>query len=144
MSAVEAAVAKTQDGDKAAEPASAASPSAVDTTGSTKKDEMAATFLAFTGQHKKILNTMVRNNPSLLSGSFSVLVHNPNMLEFDNKRSYFFSVRLAGPTRFAGWSEELTSGVARPQRLHDRSHRQRNHYGTLQINVRRQYVCVRA
>ncbi|KAK4700563.1 hypothetical protein P7C70_g5684, partial [Phenoliferia sp. Uapishka_3] len=85
-------------------------------TKSTKRDEMAATFLAFTGQHKKILNTMVRNNPSLLSGSFSVLVHNPNMLEFDNKRSYFFS------------------------RLHDRSQRQRQHYGTLQVNVRRQYV----
>ncbi|KAM0754299.1 HECT-domain-containing protein [Meredithblackwellia eburnea MCA 4105] len=77
---------------------------------------MSSTFLAFTGKHKKILNTMVRNNPSLLSGSFSVLVHNPNMLEFDNKRSYFFS------------------------RLHDRSQRQRAHYGTLQINVRRQYV----
>ena len=61
-----------------------------------KKDEMAATFLAFTGKHKKILNTMVRNNPSLLSGSFSVLVHNPNMLEFDNKRSYFFSVGPLG------------------------------------------------
>jgi E3 ubiquitin-protein ligase HUWE1 len=35
---------------------------------------------------------MVKNNPSLLSGSFSILVHNPKVLEFENKRSYFFSV----------------------------------------------------
>lgn len=44
-------------------------------------------FLAFTDEHKKILNTMVKNNPALLSGSFSILVHNPNVLEFENKRS---------------------------------------------------------
>ncbi|KAL8278589.1 hypothetical protein RQP46_009081 [Phenoliferia psychrophenolica] len=112
---------KANDGPGAGEAASSSADAAAlevtkVSTGSKKKDEMAATFLAFTGQHKKILNTMVRNNPSLLSGSFSVLVHNPNMLEFDNKRSYFFS------------------------RLHDRSQRQRSHYGTLQVNVRRSNV----
>ncbi|KAI9475724.1 MAG: hypothetical protein EXX96DRAFT_596137 [Benjaminiella poitrasii] len=32
---------------------------------------------------------MVRNNPSLMNGSFSILVHNPKILEFDNKRNYF-------------------------------------------------------
>ncbi|KAK4052443.1 E3 ubiquitin-protein ligase tom1 [Microbotryomycetes sp. JL201] len=77
---------------------------------------MEATFLDFTDSHKKILNTMVKNNPSLLSGSFSILVHNPKVLEFENKRSYFFS------------------------RLHDRSQRQRSHYGTINVNVRRQRV----
>ncbi|KAM0790628.1 hypothetical protein ACM66B_004490 [Microbotryomycetes sp. NB124-2] len=77
---------------------------------------MEATFLDFTDTHKKILNTMVKNNPSLLSGSFSILVHNPKVLEFENKRSYFFS------------------------RLHDRSQRQRSHYGTINVNVRRQRV----
>lgn len=59
---------------------------------------------------------MVKNNPSLLSGSFSILVHNPKVLEFENKRSYFFS------------------------RLHDRNQRQRQHYGTINVNVRRQNV----
>lgn len=55
-------------------------------------DSMERTFLAFTDDHRKILNTMVRNNPALMSGSFAILVHNPKVLEFDNKRSYFFSV----------------------------------------------------
>ncbi|GMF82665.1 unnamed protein product [[Candida] boidinii] len=32
---------------------------------------------------------MVRNNPKLMSGSFSVLIRNPKVLEFDNKRVYF-------------------------------------------------------
>lgn len=82
---------------KPAEGSSSSRPPSPDATNAKKREEMAAMFLVFTGQHKKILNTMVRNNPALLSGSFSVLVHNPNMLEFDNKRSYFFSVRLGGP-----------------------------------------------
>ncbi|KAF7724152.1 hypothetical protein EC973_001277 [Apophysomyces ossiformis] len=72
-------------------------------------------FFAFTEDHKKILNIMVRNNPSLMSGSFSLLVRNPKMLEFDNKRNYFV------------------------QQLHKRSE-PREHYPTLQLNVRRQYV----
>jgi E3 ubiquitin-protein ligase HUWE1 len=71
-------------------------------------------FLRFTEKHRKILNTMVRNNPSLMSGSFSLLVENPKVLDFDNKKNYF------------------------TQQLHKRPDRQ--HYGTLQINVRRQYV----
>ncbi|KAJ2742153.1 E3 ubiquitin-protein ligase tom1, partial [Coemansia sp. BCRC 34301] len=47
-------------------------------------------FQNFTERHKKILNTLVRNNPGLLSGSFSLLVFNPHVLDFDNKRSYFY------------------------------------------------------
>jgi E3 ubiquitin-protein ligase HUWE1 len=46
-------------------------------------------FYAFTERHRKILNTLVRQNPKLLRGSFSLLVHNPKVLEFDNKRNYF-------------------------------------------------------
>ncbi|KAJ3180597.1 hypothetical protein HDU85_004001 [Gaertneriomyces sp. JEL0708] len=71
-------------------------------------------FYAFTDEHRKTLNTMVRNSPSLMSGSFSLLVQNPKVLEFDNKRTYF------------------------NLQLHKRTGRE--HYGTLQINVRRQYV----
>ncbi|KAI8602492.1 hypothetical protein EDD21DRAFT_320345 [Dissophora ornata] len=74
-------------------------------------------FLQFTEKHSKILNIMVRNNPALMSGSFSLLVHNPKMLEFDNKRNYF------------------------TQQLHKRSPA-REHYGTLQMNVRREMVFV--
>jgi len=78
-------------------------------------ESMEDLFFTFTEDHRKILNTMVRNNPSLMSGSFSLLVHNPKILEFDNKRNYF------------------------NQQLHKRTNA-REHYSSLQLNVRRQYV----
>ncbi|KAI8978993.1 hypothetical protein BDB01DRAFT_852215 [Pilobolus umbonatus] len=71
-------------------------------------------FFAFTERHKKVLNIMVRNNPTLMSGSFALLVRNPKMLEFDNKRNYFV------------------------QQLKRSSSRE--NYTMLQLNVRRQYV----
>ncbi|KAI8450237.1 hypothetical protein BY996DRAFT_6417579 [Phakopsora pachyrhizi] len=43
-------------------------------------DVMTRFFLSFTESHRKVLNTMVRNNPGLMSGSFSILVHNPKVL----------------------------------------------------------------
>ncbi|BGP42101.1 E3 ubiquitin-protein ligase tom1 [Rhodotorula kratochvilovae] len=79
-------------------------------------DASSTEFIDFTTAHSKILNTMVRNNPSLMSGSFAVLVRNSSMLDFENKRSFFFS------------------------RLHDRSQRQKNHYPTINLNVRRAHV----
>ncbi|KAK4518814.1 ribosomal RNA biogenesis protein rrp5 [Mucor velutinosus] len=72
-------------------------------------------FFVFTEKHKKVLNIMVRNNPTLMSGSFALLVRNPKMLEFDNKRNYF------------------------AQQLHKRT-TPRENYAMLQLNVRRQYV----
>lgn len=72
-------------------------------------------FVSFTDDHRKILNLMVRNNPSLMSGSFSLLVKNPRVLDFDNKRNYF------------------------NQQLHKRTH-PREHYGSLMVNVRRARV----
>ncbi|KAJ3321382.1 hypothetical protein HDV06_004367 [Boothiomyces sp. JEL0866] len=72
-------------------------------------------FFTFAEAHKKILNTMVRNNPSLMNGSFSLLVQNPKVLQFDNKRTYF------------------------TQQLHKNAAARVSH-GSIQINVRRQYV----
>lgn len=72
-------------------------------------------FFKFTEDHRKILNQMVRNNPKLMSGSFSLLVHNPKVLEFDNKRNYF------------------------NRRLHARQGT-RDPHPTLQLNVRRDQV----
>ncbi|KAL3479873.1 hypothetical protein BJX99DRAFT_53548 [Aspergillus californicus] len=46
-------------------------------------------FFKFTEEHRKILNELVRQNPRLMSGTFSLLVKNPKVLEFDNKRNYF-------------------------------------------------------
>ena len=69
-------------------------------------------FISFSEHHKKLLNTLVRTTPSLLNGSFGLLVHNPKILEFDNKRTYF--------------TQQL--------------HRKRQDSGTLNLNVRRAYV----
>lgn len=85
------------------------------TSTETKSNDTEDLFFAFTEEHKKILNIMVRNNPSLMGGSFSLLVHNPKILEFDNKRSYFV------------------------QQLHKRTE-PREHYPPLQLNVRRAHV----
>ncbi|KAL8789491.1 MAG: hypothetical protein Q9213_001104 [Squamulea squamosa] len=46
-------------------------------------------FFRFTEDHRKILNELVRHNPKLMSGTFCLLVKNPKVLEFDNKRNYF-------------------------------------------------------
>lgn len=46
-------------------------------------------FFSFTDRHRRILNELVRNNPKLMSGTFALLVKNPKVLEFDNKRNYF-------------------------------------------------------
>jgi E3 ubiquitin-protein ligase HUWE1 len=70
-------------------------------------------FILFAESNKRVLNTMVRNNPSLMNGSFSLLVQNPKVLEFDNKRTYF------------------------TQQLHKGG---RKNHPQVQINVRRQYV----
>ncbi|KAI7822225.1 hypothetical protein BC939DRAFT_194256 [Gamsiella multidivaricata] len=86
-----------------------------DAKNTAKHDSTEDLFLQFTEKHSKILNIMVRNNPALMSGSFSLLVHNPKMLEFDNKRNYF------------------------TQQLHKRNST-RDLYGSLQMNVRREMV----
>jgi len=84
-------------------------------TPTTPRESMEDLFITFTDTHRKALNAMVRNNPSLMSGSFALLVNNPRVLDFDNKRNYF------------------------NQQLHRRP-ASREHYGTLQLNVRRARV----
>ncbi|CAK5281578.1 unnamed protein product, partial [Mycena citricolor] len=81
----------------------------------TPRESVEDLFVTFTDAHRKVLNLMVRNNPSLMSGSFSLLVNNPRVLDFDNKRNYF------------------------TQQLHRRPHT-REHHSTLQLNVRRARV----
>jgi E3 ubiquitin-protein ligase HUWE1 len=46
-------------------------------------------FFTFTEEHRKVLNELVRHSPKLMSGSFSLLVKNSKVLEFDNKRNFF-------------------------------------------------------
>ncbi|KAK7203014.1 hypothetical protein BZA70DRAFT_242056, partial [Myxozyma melibiosi] len=57
---------------------------------SSDKETKAHLFFQFTDENRKILNQMVRNNPKLMSGSFSILVKNPKVLDFDNKRNFFY------------------------------------------------------
>lgn len=73
-------------------------------------------FFAFTEDHRKILNDLVRNNPKLLNGTFDVLAKNSKVLEFDNKRNYF------------------------SRRLHDRRSEERIPHGTIQLNIRRDQI----
>jgi E3 ubiquitin-protein ligase HUWE1 len=78
----------------------------------------ASLFFAFTEDHRRILNELVRNNPKLMSGTFSLLVKNPKVLEFDNKRNYF------------------------NRSVHSRSgpNQNRPSYPPLQLSVRREHV----
>ena len=73
-------------------------------------------FFSFTEEHRKILNDLVRHNPKLMNGTFSVLVKNSKVLEFDNKRNYF------------------------NKRLHSRTNEERQPHPTLQLNIRRDQI----
>lgn len=77
---------------------------------------MESLFFKFTEEHRKILNELVRQNPRLMSGTFSLLVKNPKVLEFDNKRNYF------------------------TRRLHSRGAEPRHPHPPLQLSVRRDQV----
>ncbi|KAH6996749.1 hypothetical protein EDB80DRAFT_132055 [Ilyonectria destructans] len=78
----------------------------------------ASLFFNFTEDHRRILNELVRNNPKLMSGTFALLVKNPKVLEFDNKRNYF------------------------NRSVHSRSGNSQNRpsYAPLQLSVRREHV----
>jgi E3 ubiquitin-protein ligase HUWE1 len=77
----------------------------------------ASLFFSFTEDHRRILNELVRSNPKLMSGTFALLVKNPKVLEFDNKRNYF------------------------NRSVHSRSGNQsRPSYPALQLSVRREQV----
>ena len=80
------------------------------------ENRMESLFFRFTEEHRKILNDLVRQNPKLMSGTFQLLVKNPKVLEFDNKRSYF------------------------TRRLHQRGTETRHSQPPLQLNLRRSEV----
>ncbi|KAL4932739.1 E3 ubiquitin-protein ligase TOM1 [Aspergillus undulatus] len=77
---------------------------------------MESLFFKFTEEHRKILNELVRQNPRLMSGTFSLLVKNPKVLDFDNKRNYF------------------------TRRVHSRGNEPRHPHPPLQLAVRRDQV----
>lgn len=73
-------------------------------------------FYSFTEEHRKIMNDLVRNTPKLMSGTFSLLVKNPKVLEFDNKRNFF------------------------TRSVHNRNNPSRQPYPPLQLSIRRDQV----
>ncbi|KAL2265492.1 hypothetical protein VTJ83DRAFT_6592 [Remersonia thermophila] len=81
------------------------------------ENRIASLFFTFTEEHRRILNELVRQNPKLMSGTFSLLVKNPKVLEFDNKRNFF------------NRSVHAKNGQ-----------QQRPQYPPLQISVRREHV----
>ncbi|KAB5586032.1 hypothetical protein GE09DRAFT_1210617 [Coniochaeta sp. 2T2.1] len=85
------------------------------------EDRIAGLFFSFTEDHRRILNELVRNNPKLMSGTFSLLVKNPKVLEFDNKRNYFTrSVhQKAGSQGSRPQYPALTLAVRRNNVFHD-------------------------
>ncbi|KAH9898730.1 hypothetical protein F4778DRAFT_193863 [Xylariomycetidae sp. FL2044] len=80
------------------------------------ESHMAGLFFTFTEEHRRILNELVRNNPSLMKGTFSHLVKNPKVLEFDNKRNWF------------------------NRSVHNKQTANHRQYPTLQLQVRRDQV----
>lgn len=68
----------------------------------------AVTFSKFAEKHRQLLNAFIRQNPSLLEKSLSIMLKAPKLIEFDNKRAYFRSrirqqneQHLSGPLRIS-------------------------------------------
>lgn len=72
------------------------------------------TFVKLAEKHRRLLNVFIRQNPSLLEKSLSMMLKVPRLIDFDNKRAYF---------------------RARIRQQHDH-----HHSAPLRISVRRAYV----
>ncbi|KAK4152026.1 hypothetical protein C8A00DRAFT_35292 [Chaetomidium leptoderma] len=84
------------------------------------ENRIASLFFTFTEEHRRILNDLVRQNPKLMSGTFSLLVKNPKVLEFDNKRNYFSrSVHAKSGQQQRPQYQPLQLSVRREQVFHD-------------------------
>lgn len=75
---------------------------------SQKKIDGSLTFAKFAEKHKRLLNSFVRKNPSLLEKSLSMMLKAPRLIDFDNKKAYFRSrikhqhdQHISGPLRIS-------------------------------------------
>ncbi|GMN62344.1 hypothetical protein TIFTF001_031415 [Ficus carica] len=73
-----------------------------------KKHDGTVTFTKFAEKHRRLLNAFIRQNPSLLEKSLSMMLKAPRLIDFDNKRAYFRSrirqqheQHLSGPLRIS-------------------------------------------
>jgi E3 ubiquitin-protein ligase HUWE1 len=84
------------------------------------ESQMTNLFLSFTEDHRRILNELVRKNPSLMKGTFQNLVKNPKVLDFDNKHNWFArSVHNRNQIRDGRTFPTLQLSVRRDQVFHD-------------------------
>lgn len=84
----------------------------------------------FAEKHRRLLNTLLRQNSSLLQGSLSPLLKVPRLIEFDNKRSYFRArIHSTGDDhrRYGG----LRLAVRRSHVFEDSFHQMRMRYSLL-------------
>ncbi|ONK82067.1 uncharacterized protein A4U43_C01F35780 [Asparagus officinalis] len=72
------------------------------------------TFTRLAEKHRRLLNIFIRQNPSLLEKSLTMMLKVPRLIDFDNKRAYFRS---------------------RIRQLHEQ-----HHSAPLRISIRRAYV----
>ncbi|XP_062199173.1 E3 ubiquitin-protein ligase UPL1-like isoform X2 [Phragmites australis] len=49
------------------------------------------TFIRVAEKHRRLLNVFIRQNPNLLEKSLSIMLKVPRLIDFDNKRAYFWS-----------------------------------------------------
>ncbi|XP_010542518.1 PREDICTED: E3 ubiquitin-protein ligase UPL1-like isoform X2 [Tarenaya hassleriana] len=75
---------------------------------SQKKLDGSVTFAKFAEKHRRLLNAFVRQNPSLLEKSLSMMLKAPRLIDFDNKKAYFRSrirqqhdQHISGPLRIS-------------------------------------------
>ncbi|KAJ1430487.1 Ubiquitin-associated domain [Sesbania bispinosa] len=75
---------------------------------SQRKLDGAVTFTRFAEKHRRLSNAFIRQNPSLLEKSLSMMLKAPRLIDFDNKRAYFRSrirqqhdQHLSGPLRIS-------------------------------------------
>ncbi|CAA7050793.1 unnamed protein product [Microthlaspi erraticum] len=75
---------------------------------SQKKTDGSVTFSKFADKHRRLLNSFVRQNPSLLEKSLSIMLKAPRLIDFDNKKAYFRSRirhqhgrQISGPLRIS-------------------------------------------
>lgn len=92
-------------------------------------DAVAGLFFNFTNDHRRVLNELVRQNNKLMSGTFSLLMKNPKMLDFENKRNYFHRTVHSKNTGHARPSHPALSLSIRRQHVFHDSYRNL-HYKT--------------
>ncbi|CAH8356078.1 unnamed protein product [Eruca vesicaria subsp. sativa] len=78
------------------------------TSADSQEKNCSVTFSKFAEKHRRLLNSFVRQNPSLLEKSLSMMLKAPRLINFDNKKSYFRSrirhqhdQHISGPLRIS-------------------------------------------